>query len=358
MENASAPHDAARALLAFWRAAGVDMDEAEAVYATAPVAAPAREISTPVPKPKPKVTAADASVETAKAMATAAKTIAELRAAVENFDGCALKRTARNTVFCDGVDDAQVLLIGEAPGKDEDEQGKPFVGRPGQLLDRMLAQIGLDRRTNILISNTIYWRPPGNRDPTQGEIVACLPFVERMIELSQVQFDNIYARLGITFDHTLGESFYNPWLKDIVTELAESGIARTSEGAIAIFSDGSVKPEEDPFRISKDGEWKDAPALIQKADGASNYATTDLATLRYRMTEWQPDEIIYVTDGRQQLHFRQIFSAFRRWKPDAQVKLAHVWFGSILGEDGKPFKTMVGVQGKDTLKKAIDEALN
>jgi DNA polymerase len=118
-------------------------------------------------------------------MAAAAKTIAELRAAVEKFDGCALKRTARNTVFSDGVDDAQVLLVGEAPDKDEDEQGKPLVGRPGQLLDRMLAQIGLDRRSNILISNTIYWRPPGNRDPTQGEIAACLPFVERLIELSR-----------------------------------------------------------------------------------------------------------------------------------------------------------------------------
>lgn len=77
-----------------------------------------------------------------------------------------------------------MLLIGEAPGKDEDEQGKPFVGRSGQLLDRMLAQIGLSRKHNILISNTIYWRPPGNRDPTQGEIVACLPFVERLVELT------------------------------------------------------------------------------------------------------------------------------------------------------------------------------
>jgi DNA polymerase len=76
-------------------------------------------------------------------------------------------------------------VIGEAPGKEEDEQGKPFVGRSGQLLDRMLAQIGLSRRENVLISNTIYWRPPGNRDPTQGEIAACLPFVERLIELSR-----------------------------------------------------------------------------------------------------------------------------------------------------------------------------
>jgi DNA polymerase len=124
-------------------------------------------------------------VDNARALAAAANTVAELRAAVEGFDGCALKTTARNTAFSDGVDGAPVLVIGEAPGKDEDEQGKPFVGRSGQLLDRMLAQIGLSRKTNILISNTIYWRPPGNRDPTQGEIVACLPFVERLIELKR-----------------------------------------------------------------------------------------------------------------------------------------------------------------------------
>jgi DNA polymerase len=128
---------------------------------------------------------AEAPVETARAMAAAAQTIADLRTAVEKFDGCALKATARTTAFCDGVMGAPVLLLGEAPGKEEDEQGKPFVGRSGQLLDRMLAQIGLSRRSNLLISNTIYWRPPGNRDPTQGEIVACLPFVERLIELAQ-----------------------------------------------------------------------------------------------------------------------------------------------------------------------------
>jgi DNA polymerase len=106
---------------------------------------------------------------------------------VDRFEGCGLKATARNTVFSDGIDNAPVLLLGEAPGKDEDERGKPFVGRSGRLLDKMLASIGLNRSNNILISNTIYWRPPGNRDPTQGEIVACLPFVERLIELSAPQ---------------------------------------------------------------------------------------------------------------------------------------------------------------------------
>ncbi len=180
---------AARALLAFWRAAGVDMDEAEAVYAGAPVRAPSAPARASLPTAAPRLKASppgpDAPLETARALAAAAQTIAELQAAVEKFDGCALKATARTTAFADGIRGAPVLLLGEAPGKDEDEQGKPFVGRSGQLLDRMLAQIGIDRKTNLLISNTIYWRPPGNRDPTQGEIVACLPFVERLIALTQ-----------------------------------------------------------------------------------------------------------------------------------------------------------------------------
>ena len=195
MNPDAAPQNAARALLAFWRAAGVDMDGAEAVYA----AAPAKAASAPAlarepvarpdltqPAPRPRLRASPESpVDSARTLATAAHSVFELRTAVEGFEGCALKGTARNTCFADGVDDAPVLVIGEAPGKDEDEQGKPFVGRSGQLLDRMLGQIGLSRRENVLISNTIYWRPPGNRDPTQGEIVACLPFVERLIELKQ-----------------------------------------------------------------------------------------------------------------------------------------------------------------------------
>ena len=199
--TASAPSSdqAARALLAFWRSAGVDMEEAEAVYAAAPRAAEAPASGrTPVPPassrqataPAPvrrtgRQDAGGATVDDARALARGADSVAALRAAVASFGGCALKATARNTVFSDGRDDAPVLIIGEAPGKDEDEQGKPFVGRSGQLLDRMLGFIGLDRKTNVLISNTIFWRPPGNRDPTQGEIVACLPFVERLIELSR-----------------------------------------------------------------------------------------------------------------------------------------------------------------------------
>ena len=118
----------------------------------------------------------------ARALAAAATTIAELEAAVAGFDGCALKATATRLVFADGNPAAKVMLIGEAPGADEDRQGKPFVGVSGQLLDRMLACIGLDR-TSTYITNILFWRPPGNRTPTTAEVAACLPFVERHIEL-------------------------------------------------------------------------------------------------------------------------------------------------------------------------------
>ena len=118
----------------------------------------------------------------ARELAAAARTIDELRAALAAFDGCPLKETATNLVFGDGNPRADLMLIGEAPGADEDRQGKPFVGVSGQLLDRMMAWIGLDR-TRFYITNILYWRPPGNRQPTAAEVAACLPFVERHIEL-------------------------------------------------------------------------------------------------------------------------------------------------------------------------------
>jgi arginyl-tRNA synthetase len=130
-------------------------------------------------------------------------------------------------------------------------------------------------------------------------------------------------------------------LEALVQDLTQKGLAKESEGAIAVFFD-------DVPQLSKQ------PALIQKSDGAFNYTTTDLATLQHRLETWQPNDIIYVTDARQQLHFQQLFAIFRRWHPEADINLAHVWFGSILGEDGKPFKTRSG----ETIKLAdlLDEA--
>ncbi|RED48598.1 uracil-DNA glycosylase [Aestuariispira insulae] len=125
---------------------------------------------------------ADAAAESRK-LAMACNNLEELRKAVERFEGCALKQTASNTVFGDGVENADIMFIGEAPGRDEDREGKPFVGVSGQMLDRMLSFIGLDRQTNFYITNTLYWWPPGNRTPTDGEVASCLPFLERQIEL-------------------------------------------------------------------------------------------------------------------------------------------------------------------------------
>jgi len=122
--------------------------------------------------------------QSARALAAQADTIDRLAAIIAGFDACPLKRTATNTVFADGNPAAPVMIIGEAPGADEDRLGKPFVGRAGQLLDRMLAAIGLDR-TGVQITNVIYWRPPGNRKPTAQEIASCLPFVFRHIVLSR-----------------------------------------------------------------------------------------------------------------------------------------------------------------------------
>jgi arginyl-tRNA synthetase len=206
---------------------------------------------------------------------------------------------------------------------------------------------------------------PAQLDAARAELVKLqsgdgenLGIWREMIRLSQIQFDTIYARLGVKFDLTLGESFYNPWLKDIAADLLAKGIARESDGALCVFSDGSVPEKDDPFLIKDENGWKPAPALVQKADGASNYTTTDVATLDYRSREISPDEIIYVTDGRQQHHFRQLFAIWRRWQPRVEVKLAHVWFGSILGEDGKPFKTRSGdtVKLADLLDEAVDRA--
>lgn len=186
------------------------------------------------------------------------------------------------------------------------------------------------------------------RDEARAELVKLqagdeenLAIWQRMIALSQVQFDHVYGRLGVTFDETLGESFYNPHLSELTEELQEKGIAEESEGALVV-------------RFSGDKQLADKPAIVRKRDGAANYTTTDLATLRYRMEAWQPTDIVYVTDGRQQLHFQQLFKIFGRWQDAVSVKLEHVWFGSILGPDGKPFKTRSG----DTVRLAdlLDEA--
>jgi arginyl-tRNA synthetase len=183
---------------------------------------------------------------------------------------------------------------------------------------------------------------------------------KEMIRLSQIQFDTIYSRLGVKFDFALGESFYNPWLGEVVADLLTRGIARESEGAVGVFSDGSLPPKEDPFLVHRDGEWVPDPALVRKSDGGFNYTTTDLATVDYRLKTWSPYQIVYVVDDRQSGHFKKLFATFARWKPDAAktTKLVHVGFGKILGDDGKPFKTRSGdtVKLGDLLDEAVERA--
>jgi DNA polymerase len=144
------------------------------------------------------------AIGTAQSLAAAATSLAELRTAVESFEGCPLRRGATTPVFADGTDLAPVMLIGEAPGREEDRVGKPFVGRAGQLLDKMLASIGLDRTRNAYITNVINWRPPNNRDPTPDEAAQCLPFLRRHIELAQPKL--IILLGAVAAHHVVGNS--------------------------------------------------------------------------------------------------------------------------------------------------------
>jgi uracil-DNA glycosylase len=200
-------NQAARALLAFYQEAGVDAPIGEtpvdrfaleppgvaqtAAITRPQVAAPTRPVRAvsagdlelrgrpgAAPPPPP-----DAAIMAAREAARGAGSLEELRAILERFEGCALRTTATKLVFADGTAGARVMFVGEAPGRDEDIEGLPFVGRSGKLLDRMMAAIGLDRG-RAYIANVVPWRPPGNRTPTPQETAICLPFIQRQIELS------------------------------------------------------------------------------------------------------------------------------------------------------------------------------
>jgi DNA polymerase len=165
------------------RLAEPDVPAAPVVRETAPPRA-VREIPTAMAAvPRSEITPApEAAIASAREAARTAPTLEALRALLENFDGCTLKNTATRLVFADGNPEARIMFVGEAPGRDEDIEGLPFVGRSGKLLDRMIAAIGLDR-SKAYIANVIPWRPPGNRTPTPQETQICLPFIQRQIEL-------------------------------------------------------------------------------------------------------------------------------------------------------------------------------
>ena len=176
---------------------------------------------------------------------------------------------------------------------------------------------------------------------------------KQCIEVTKRGLEHIYDQLNIKFDYWLGESAYNDALAPLVDDLIAKGIAKKSNGAICVFSDGYHKPQQDPLLVQKDGEWLPVPAIIRKADGGFLYATTDLATLDYRIDKFKADSIWYVVGIPQEKHFKQIFDVERMRGVEGDFR--HVGFGSIMGKDHKPFKTRSG----DTvsLQDVIDEAI-
>jgi uracil-DNA glycosylase len=215
---------AARELLAFYREAGVDalLDEMplDRFAANGTTAAPVPRTDSALPTPEARAGATgralparerevvsrpapalppEAAVMAAREAAKSAATLEQLRGMLERFEGCALRTTATQLVFADGNPQARVMFVGEAPGRDEDIEGLPFVGRSGKLLDRMMAGIGLDRRS-AYIANVVPWRPPGNRTPTPQESAVCLPFTLRQIELAD---PDILVCLGSPSTQTL-----------------------------------------------------------------------------------------------------------------------------------------------------------
>jgi uracil-DNA glycosylase len=240
---------------------------AKAPTAKAPAAPPAARGPLRPPTFDPALrlggTAAIAGAERA---AAAANSVAELAAAVAAFEGCALKETATNTVFADGPAGAPVMLIGEAPGADEDRLGRPFVGVSGQLLDRMLAAIGLSRATNAYITNIIFWRPPGNREPSAEEIALCLPFVHRHIELAR---PNVLVLLGGPSAKTLlGRSEGITRLRGRWVDFATPGMRQRGETpipALPLFHPAYLLRTP----AAKREAWRDLLALQARLEAAA-----------------------------------------------------------------------------------------
>jgi arginyl-tRNA synthetase len=172
---------------------------------------------------------------------------------------------------------------------------------------------------------------------------------KKFVPWSMATIRPIYERLGATFDHELGESFYNPMLPGVIEDLLAKKVARVSDGAVVVFEEESCPQDEDPERDRKLGK-----SIVRKRDGAATYTTTDLATLKYRAEQWRPDEVLYVVGTPQSYHFRLLFHAARRWGYGG-IGLHHVNFGSVLGNDGKPLSTRNG--GATELGELLDMAV-
>jgi len=233
-------------------------DSSRTGRAAPPAPPPAAAAMPRAPAQRLLLRSAGGTVDSARAIAASCHDLAALEAAVAAFDGCALRETALNLCFADGRPDAEVMLIGEAPGAEEDRLGKPFVGQSGQLLDKMLATIGLQRHS-VYITNVIYWRPPGNRSPTQAEIAACQPFLERQIELLRPKV--IVFLGGISARGLLA-------VKEGVTKLRGRRFVYTT-------ADGTRIPAMVTFH----------PAFLLRQPAQKRFAWRDLLTLRQRLDE-------------------------------------------------------------------------
>jgi len=231
-------------LLAFYLEAGVDEPLEEQPVNRFATAAPARPLpaldTAPQPAPAatpPRAYAApvvpdEGQAVLARERAATAQTLDELREVMASFEGCNLRLTAKNLVFADGNPDADLMLVGEAPGRDEDIEGLPFVGRSGQLLNRILAAIGRDR-TSAYIANVIPWRPPGNRTPTPIETEICRPFIERQIELANPK---VLVTLGAPSSRTLLRT------TEAITRLRGSWRTFTTQSGVAIPAMPTLHP--------------------------------------------------------------------------------------------------------------------
>lgn len=211
------------ALTDWWEGAGVQVDHAQIRRMLAALEKSDAPTKTTQRSPAtPAIRAKITGLETAKALASQVQTLDQLKDALTRFDGCELKETANHTVIADGNPDADIMVIGEGPDRDDDAQGRPFVGPAGQLLDKMLASIGLSRAENVYITNVNFWRPPGNRNPSDEELALCRPFVDKHISLIKPKLiiaagavptkallntsDSIMRLRGKKFDFTLPEA--------------------------------------------------------------------------------------------------------------------------------------------------------
>jgi len=276
-EAAFAPQDAA-ALLRWYVDHGIDETIGEeaidrfalpppaavaAVALSAPAAPPSptpirAPIAPPVARP-PVPLESPQLAEDAREVARRATTIAELEEAVRAFEGCALKRTAKNTVFADGVAGAPVMIVGEAPGNDEDRQGKPFVGVSGQLLDRMFDAIGLSRARDLYITNILFWRPPGNRTPTLSEQATCMAFTRRHIELAK-------PKLVVLAGGTAAKS---------VLDTTEGIMRLRGKWATLTLDDGSTVPALPTLH----------PAYLLRTPASKRQSWSDLLSIDARLRE-------------------------------------------------------------------------